>query len=112
MSCYIKQAVTRSRELAFYIGSTRKCPITQRANPINQLVYDFQKEKGKLSWKVMMVIPDHQLHPEFGESYLINCFRKKLSKFVLLNKDAPNAMAFAYDRKSEFFIDRLLKLLV
>lgn len=111
MSHYIKKAINSSQELAFYIGKTRLCPITQRANPKNELVSDFAKEGGQVYWKTIIDIPDHELHPEFGESFLINCFRKKLSHLVLLNKDIPNAMAVVYDKKSESWIDKFLSKL-
>ena len=51
MSHYIKKAINSSQELAFYIGKTRLCPITQRANPKNELVSDFAKENGQIYWE-------------------------------------------------------------
>ena len=108
MSHYIKKAINSYQELAFYIGKTRLCPITQRANPKNQSVSDFAKN-GQMYWKTIMHIDDHKLHPEFGESFLINCFRDKLSHLVLLNKDIPHAMALVYDKKSESLIYKLFK---
>tara|TARA_B100000989_G_scaffold2150_2_gene1390 strand:- start:489 stop:824 length:336 start_codon:yes stop_codon:yes gene_type:complete len=108
MSHYIKKAINSYQELAFYIGKTRLCPITQRANPKNQLVSEFAKN-GQMHWRTIKNIQDSELHPEFGESFLINCFRDKLGHLLLLNKNIPNAMALVYDKKSELIIDEISK---
>jgi hypothetical protein len=112
MSCYIKEAISCSKASAYYIGKTDKCAENERGKPKNQLISKFEQEHGKLSWRVLMIIPNHEVHTEFGESFLINCFRKKLNQFTLLNKNIPNVMAFIYDRKSEFFIEKFRKLFV
>lgn len=112
MSCYIKEAMSSSKVSAYYIGKTGQCAENERGNPKNQLISKFEQEHGKLSWRVLMIIPDHEVHPEFGESFLINCFRTTLNQFTLLNKNIPNVMAFIYDRKSEFYIEKFRKLFV
>jgi hypothetical protein len=112
MSHYIRQAMSFSAK-AFYIGKTRKDPLTQRGEPSNKSISKFIQDNGEITWKIVMTIPDHQLHPEFGEAYLINCFKKKLSHLTLLNKNSPHEMALdTYDNKSESFINKLGMLLV
>lgn len=112
MSCYIKQAISPSQETAFYIGKTRQNPITQRGEPMNKSVSNFINENGQVSWRVLLVIPDHELHSEYGESYLVNCFKDKLAHLPLLNVIKPHALALGYDKRSESFIDKLVKLFV
>jgi len=112
MSCYIKQAISHSKMFAYYIGNTRQCAKSDRGKPKNQLISNFEKEHGKIFWKVLMVIPEHETHPEFGESFLINCFKSKLHKLTLLNCNNPNAMAMTYDKKSESIINKLSRLIV
>ena len=97
---------------SFYIGKTRHNPSTQRANPTNQDVVEWVDQYGEISWTTLMIIPDHELHSEFGESYLINCFKKKLSQFKLLNKTIPHSMAMTYDKKSDSIISKLANLII
>ncbi len=112
MSCYIKQAITYSKALAYYIGNTRRCAEIERGDPKNQLISNFEKEHGKISWKLVLVISENETHPEFGESFLINCFKQKLNQLTLLNKNIPNIMALTYDKKSESIIDKFSRLIV
>jgi hypothetical protein len=108
MSHYIKQATSTKK--AFYIGKTRTNPSTQRGNPTNNKIKDWIQQYGFISWKTIMEIPDYQVHPEFGESYLINCFKDKFPHLELLNVGVPHSGAINYDKKSELFIDRLKKM--
>jgi hypothetical protein len=112
MSYYIKQAISLSEVIAFYIGKSRLNPTTQRGNPMNKDIAEWIKNHGQISWRTLMVIPDHELHSEFGESYLINCFKKKLSQFKLFNKAVPHSMAMVYDSKSDLVISKLKNLIV
>jgi hypothetical protein len=97
---------------SFYIGKSRHNPSTQRANPTNQDVVKWIDKYGRISWTTLMVIPDQELHSEFGESYLINCFKKKLSQFKLLNMTIPHSMAMTYDKKSDSIISKLVNLII
>lgn len=112
MSCYIKEAISCSKVSAYYIGRTDKCAENERGNPKNELISQFEQKHGKLFWRVLMVIPEHEVHAEFGESFLINCFKRKLSQLTLLNKNIPNVMAFIYDSKSESYIEKFRRLFV
>ena len=112
MSCYIKQAISCSKASAYYIGKTDKCAEHERGKPKNQLISNFEKEHGKIFWRLVMTIPYHEVHAEFGESFLINCFKEKLSQLTLLNKNIPNIMALTYDKKSESIIDKFSRLIV
>jgi hypothetical protein len=109
MNYYIKQA--RSQEVAYYIGKTRKNPLTERGNPTNRTITEWINEYGKIAWNVLAIIPECELHYEYGETYLINCFKEKFSNFKLLNVANPHSGAINYDKKSELIIDRLKKII-
>ena len=109
MNYYIKQA--NSLKMAFYIGKTRKNPFTQRGNPTNKTICQWIKDYGEIAWTTLMVIPEHALHNEYGETYLINCFKQKFSNLKLLNVATPHSGAINYDKKSELIIDKLKKML-
>ena len=104
---YIKQAI--SQRTAFYIGKTRKHPTTQRGNPMNKAIMQWIDQYGLITWRVMQMIPESKLHPEFGESFLINCFIKKASHLKLLNVTKPHYLAMNYDKASETIVKQLLR---
>ena len=106
---YIKQAI--SQRTAFYIGKTRKHPITQRGNPMNKAIAKWIDQYGSITWRVMQMIPESKLHPEFGESFLINCFVKEASHLKLLNAIKPHCLALNYDKASERIVKQLIKKL-
>jgi hypothetical protein len=109
MRLYIKQGTSTKK--AFYIGKTRTNPSTQRGNPNNSKIKDWIQRYGFISWKTIMEIPDYQVHPEFGETYLINCFKDKFPHLNLLNVGVPHSGAINYDQKSNLIIDEFIKMI-
>lgn len=110
MSHYIKKATLLNGQFGLYVGRRRVCP-KQRAHPVNKQIQKWANN-GKIHWKEIFSIEDSQVHPEFGESYLINCIKKKLPFINLLNEATPHRLAGdGFDKKSEIIIDRLIELL-
>jgi len=101
MSHYIKVA-TSAKGTAFYIGKSRN-PYS-RGNPT---LSEKIKNWGASTWKIIKVVSDCDLHPEFGESFLINCFKEKFGEVKLLNTANPHAGVLGYDEKSKKIIDEL-----
>lgn len=109
MNYYIKQA--KSQSIAYYIGKTRRNPSTERGNPTNKKIIEWISEYGKIAWRTFMIIPECRLHSEYGEAYLINCFKENFNDLKLLNVANPHSGAINYDKKSELIIDKFKKML-
>lgn len=110
MSHYIKKATLCNGEFALYVGKRRVSP-NQRGRPTNKQIEKWANN-NKPHWKEIFSIEDNQVHPEFGESYLINCIAKKLPFIKLLNEATPHRLAGnGFDRKSEIIVDRLIEIL-
>ena len=110
MSCYIKRGIAQlTLSPAFYIGSSGN-PHT-RGLPKNKNIESWERAYGSISWSNIMIIPEHEVHAEFGESFLINCFKEKFPNLNLLNVLVPDAKALVYDKKAKVILDKLKKLI-
>lgn len=78
---------------------------------MNKAIAEWIDLYGSITWQVMQMIPESKLHPEFGESFLINCFVKQASHLKLLNVIKPHYLAMNYDTASERIVKQLIKKL-
>jgi hypothetical protein len=110
MSHYVKKASLINKEFGLYVGKMRVCP-SERAHPTNKQIKKWANN-NKIFWEYLFLIEDHQVHPEFGEAYLINCIRKKIPSIKLLNDSNPHRLSGeGFDKKSEIIVDRLIEIL-